>query len=272
MSKYDLIAFDMDGTLLNSKKEIDSSTKDAIKRAIKAGKHVAISTGRCLPELKDVMPEIPDVRYVIAVNGAIVYDYFENKYISRVPVDDDSVEEMLEILKDEDVMIQMHSDKSYVQKDKQAHMDLYNMGVYQKFFDRVATKVDNLRETYLEERFPVYKFNVYPRYIEQREIFRNKFSHLPLTFAYAEIASLECSQTGISKASGLRALCEHLGTDISKAIAVGDSDNDLAMLNEAGLSIAMGNASVNAINAADVIVNDNDHGGCVQAIDDYLLT
>ena len=53
MSRYKLIAFDMDGTLLNSKKEIDPETLEAIKRASEAGKIVALSTGRCMPELKD---------------------------------------------------------------------------------------------------------------------------------------------------------------------------------------------------------------------------
>lgn len=271
MSNYDLIAFDMDGTLLNSNKEISDDSKEAIKKASEANKHVVLSTGRCLPELVRIMPEIPTVRYIIAASGALVYDFFDKKVISRNPIDEATVLEMLTILENEDVMIHIHSDKSYTQKDKASHMANYNMGIYQVAFNKVATKVDNIKDAFLEEHFPAYKFNIYPREVSQREIFEAKFAHLPLTFAHAEIASLECSKKGISKASGLRSLCEYLGIDISRTIAVGDSGNDLAILREAGLSIAMGNSTEDALAIADVVVNDNDHGGCTQAIYNYLL-
>lgn len=271
MSNYDLIAFDMDGTLLNSNKEISEDSKEAIIKATNAGKYVVLSTGRCLPELVRIMPEIPTVRYIIAASGALVYDFHEKKVISRNPIDEATVLEMLTILEGEDVMIHIHSDKSYTQKDKASHMADYNMGIYQVAFNKVATKVDDIKAAFLEEHFPAYKFNVYPREVSQREEFKAKFSHLPLTFAYAEIASLECSKKGISKASGLRSLCDYLGIEVSRTIAVGDSDNDLAILKEAGLAIAMGNSTENALALADVVVNDNDHGGCVQAINNYLL-
>ena len=52
---------------------------------------------------------------------------------------------------------------------------------------------------------------------------------------------------------------------------MGDADNDLAMLRAAGLGVAMGNAIPTAVEAADVQVADNDHGGCAEAVRRYLL-
>ena len=71
MKKYELIAFDMDGTLLNSKKEIDKSSLDAIKYATEKGKIVILSTGRCPSQLQMYVNDIPNLRYLNCLSGAI---------------------------------------------------------------------------------------------------------------------------------------------------------------------------------------------------------
>ena len=73
------------------------------------------------------------------------------------------------------------------------------------------------------------------------------------------------------RGTGLLALAEKLGVAPEATIAVGDADNDLPMLRDAGLAVAMGNANQNARELADVVVADNDHGGCAEAIRRYLL-
>ena len=79
MSDYQLIAFDMDGTLLNSNKQISPETLNAIKRATDAGKTVILCTGRNLAELNAFTEIIPGLRYLDCVSGACVYDLKEKK-------------------------------------------------------------------------------------------------------------------------------------------------------------------------------------------------
>ena len=76
---------------------------------------------------------------------------------------------------------------------------------------------------------------------------------------------------GVSKAVGLRKLCEHLHIPISETIAVGDAPNDLEVLKAAGLAVAMGNSRQQILDMADVVVSDCDHDGCAEAIHQYLL-
>ena len=78
MSKYEVIAFDMDGTLLNSWKQISEHTLEAINRAFDAGKEVILSTGRCVAELREYFKRIPRLRYVVCSSGAILYDVKED--------------------------------------------------------------------------------------------------------------------------------------------------------------------------------------------------
>ena len=73
MSDYQLIAFDMDGTLLNGQKEISPACIHWIHQAALAGKTVILNTGRCPAELEEYFSLLPDLTYVNCVSGALVY-------------------------------------------------------------------------------------------------------------------------------------------------------------------------------------------------------
>ena len=100
---------------------------------------------------------------------------------------------------------------------------------------------------------------------------RERLAGLPVELAESEDASLELSPAGADKGSGLLALAELLGIPRAATIAVGDAENDLPMLRAAGLGVAMGNATDAARAAANVVVADNDHDGCAEAIRRFLL-
>ena len=79
---YQLIAVDMDGTLLNSKKEITPRTAAAVTQALARGYHVVMATGRCYRQIAPYMRRFPAMRYAITSSGAAVADCVENRIIS----------------------------------------------------------------------------------------------------------------------------------------------------------------------------------------------
>jgi hydroxymethylpyrimidine pyrophosphatase-like HAD family hydrolase len=89
---------------------------------------------------------------------------------------------------------------------------------------------------------------------------------LPLQPVVGEAASLELTPAGVSKALGLKLLCEHLGLSLAQCVAVGDAGNDLDVLQAAGHAVAMGNATPEARAVADEVVADNDHDGIAEVI------
>lgn len=271
MNTYDLIAFDMDGTLLNSNKEILPDSLNAIKLAARAGKTVALSTGRCLPELQNFRRILSDVRYFICVSGALVVENPSWKVIHESSIAPEIVEELFERTKFEDVMIHILSMDSVVQSSCAQDMNRYNMGIYQTMFDDITYQPDDIRKYYDSTHVPVYKMNFYSQNETQRQRIKATLSDMPLTFSYSEISSYECSPFGTTKGSGLKMLCKHLGIPIERTIAVGDADNDLDILKTAGLAIAMGNSNRRVLEISDVIVSDNDSNGCAEAIYKYLL-
>lgn len=273
MSQYQLIAFDMDGTLLNSNKQISPETLNAIKRATDAGKTVILCTGRNLAELNAFTEIIPGLRYLDCVSGACVYDLKEKKTLYSQALDPGIVKKLMEFGMEEGAMIHVLSERSIVQKDQQSHMADFHMGIYQTMFDQITDKLENIYNSFCEEPFPVLKLNLYHRdeASRARTVERIKAAGLETALALAESTSLECSDKGIDKGVGLKKLCEHLVLPLEQTIAVGDADNDTMALKTAGLAVAMGNATEPIKALADVIVADCDHNGCAEAIDKYLL-
>ena len=247
MSKYKMIAFDMDGTLLNSQKKVRKETLDAINKAFDVGKEVILCTGRALAELEEYIELIPRMRYMVMTSGAIVYDIKEKKDIYANEISVEIMDEILNYIKD------------------------FHMGIYKPMFNEVAVKVENMLDFYNDNKQPVAKLNLYHTSSEDREETRKAIEGLDVVLANAETTSLEVSAKNTTKGLGLQKLCEHLGISIDETIAVGDADNDLDVLKRAGLSVAMGNANDNVKKIADVVVEDCDHDGCVQAIEKYLL-
>lgn len=271
MSKYKLIAFDMDGTLLNSNKEILPGTLKAIQKAFDNGKEVVLCTGRCIAELNQYIKQIPGLRYIIGVSGALVYDIKEKKAIYANPLKPNQVNSILDVIKEVDAMPHILTEKSIVQTKDAENMDYFHMGVYAPLFEQVATKVDDIFEYYKQQQMNVEKLNVYHANLKDRDNTREKLQNLDLVLANAEQTSIEISAKGTTKGTGLEKLCQYLNINIEEAIAVGDADNDLDVLKKAGLGIAMENANANVKAVADVVVGDCNSDGCVTAIEQYLL-
>ena len=83
--------------------------------------------------------------------------------------------------------------------------------------------------------------------------------------------NLEINPLGVNKASGIQEVCQLLGLQMSQVIAVGDSLNDLAAIQQAGLGVAMGNAQKTILQEADVVVSSNNEDGIAEVIQKYIF-
>lgn len=269
---YKLIAFDMDGTLLNSKKEISQKTLDAMNKAANEGKYITISTGRSISELKPYKDVLKMVRYAILASATIIYDFKEEKMISRTTIPKKYIKNISDAIASEDVMIlAMSEGLGIVPNEELQHIDDYYVGQYKSLYEDTAELVDDILEVVSDEKKDFEKINLYHRDEEARERSLARLNGLDLEMVFSEKTSLEITPKGADKGAGLEKLCEYLGIDISETIAVGDADNDLSIIKKAGLGVAMANANERVKEASDVIVADCDHDGCAEAIENYLM-
>ena len=272
MKNYHLIALDMDGTLLNSKLEISPLTRKAIADAHQAGRHVVLSTGRCISELKEILAVLPEVRYLVCENGCCVYDCKEGKNLHCDPVAEEEVRHILDVIKDEKVVRQVFSEnQSYVGEADDSWMEACRMAKYRDTFKISAIHDPRLFERYDDEHFMIEKVNLYFECEEDRERIRLKLQDRPIQAISTMVYLLECFSKDADKGRGLEKLCQHLSIPMSEVIAVGDGRNDLEMLAAAGLSVAMGNADDFVKEAAHIITDDCDHDGVAKVIYEYLI-
>ena len=264
--KICLIALDMDGTLLMSDKSIHPDTVRDVACAAAQGVHMVYCSGRDISELLPYAEALPQIRYGICTSGSIVYDFHEKKNIFRLAVPQETVLEIIRLAGEKTGMIHFLGDGHSITCGEQIeHMEDYQMGIYKDLYRRVATPVESMQEEALRHD-SIAKVNIYFRSQEDRDRAYQKLKHLPLSFATAEETSLEMTAPGVSKALGLEKLAEHLGIPMEETAGIGDADNDRAVLQAAGLSVAMGNAEDKIKEICDMITDDNDHNGAGKAI------
>ncbi len=272
MAKYSLIALDMDGTLLNSELKLSDGNRLAVKRAAAAGKHVVLSTGRCLPEIRETLEALPEIRYLVCENGSCVYDvkYDYNIHVAPIPVED--IRYILNLLKDEHRVLQVFHEKlSYFDQPNDAWTEDYDVANYRDIYNKTTLWDEKLFDTYDTRPFLIEKINLYFKSAEVQQRYHSILEKRNLKLSDSIGHMIEVVSGEADKGSGLCKLCEKLGISIDETIAVGDSPNDVEILQTAGLSVAMGNAWPEAKAAADVVTEDNDHDGVARVIYDYLL-
>lgn len=265
---YKLIALDMDGTLLRSDKTIDPDSVRDIRAACGAGIQVAFCTGRGIPELTAYFDIVPMMRYAVCDSGAVVYDCAERRILSCESMDRAAVCEAVRAAAKYRAMVHfLTAEESVATAEDVAHMADFHMGVYQKMFSGIARQVDDMMAE-ARRNGTVAKVNLYFRSAEDRETCCAELreSGLPFYLAYTDETSLELTSPDVTKASGLKRLADHLGIPMAQTVGIGDSGNDRAMLEQAGLSVAMGNADADLRELCDRVTLDNDHNGVGAAI------
>lgn len=264
---YQLIALDMDGTLLNSRKQVSEETLREIRKAVSLGKTIVYATGRAVCEMEEYFDQLPEIRYAVFASGAGLYDVQERRAFGLQPIPAELAMRVMDAVKDRDIMPQIVlADCDAVQRDQMDRLEDYQMKPYRPMYERAMTRVEDIRAFAEAHQGEILKMNVYHTNPEDRLRTKERLADLQLEKVFSEVTSLECSAKGVDKGTGLAALCRYLGIDPERSIAVGDAPNDLPMIRTAGLGVAMGNAKPEVLEAADVVVADNDHDGCAEAI------
>lgn len=268
---YQLVAIDMDGTLLDDQKQLSKRNIASVNKALDKGVTVVFSSGRCMAELLDFFPLFPKMRYVICESGAGVYDLKEKKYVFHKTIDPELTKIVFSAVEGEDIMVQvMMENHNVLNRSFFNNLEHYYMDNYRRQFEKNALVVDNSTDYCASHNYPAAKICLYHTDTNARERTRNKLFHLPLTLEYSEVTSLEVSPLGIDKGTGLDALCSHLGISEKECMVIGDFYNDIPILKKAGLAVAMGNAIPAVKEVCQVVTGDCNHSGVADIIEKYV--
>ncbi len=271
-----LLAFDLDGTLLNNDSHVSPKTRDALERAAAAGYTVTIATGRVFTSLPSDIAEIPAIKYAVSSNGAHTIDMSTGKTIYESLIPRQAVLDIMPILMAKTAMTEVFFEhNAYISRYCAEHLEEFGVVTEKRRNYMLSTRkpVEDLEALIYEhiDEFENLKLN-YADYDEQLRVNEKLQKHKDLTVVcYQHLGfGIEIGGGTTSKASALGHLCSQLGLTAENAMVFGDSANDMPMVAFGGVGVAMGNAVDALKNIADVVCPSNEEDGIAAVIDELL--
>lgn len=268
-----LISIDVDGTLINRQGDLTPATRSALQRAADAGIHVTLNTGRPLSESQALLKALPMMRYVVLCTGAEVRDLQTGRVIASHGLTNEENRRLYDLLSPLDGMIQIFNEfdgKLYNRAWDLARADRFcppNLAKMCRETHVAVADLDAFMDGYTGTASKIHLF--FPNHEEKLKA-AALLKGLPFFVSESVPNDIEVMPLGVDKGTGLAALAKYLKITPAEVMAVGDGENDLAMLRYAGLSVAMGNACDAVKETARVVTESNDEDGLAKAVERVL--
>ena len=265
-----LIAIDMDGTLLNSKKELLEETKQYFKNFHNKNTEtlLVLCTGRpetgIRPYLKD-LGYLEENHYIISQNGASIYESQTGKRVMDAFVDSTAIQKWIELGKKHGISVMGAGVDYYYSFDEDPTEWMeFDVKLVSGKLKRIPTKeslnIDFYKILLMGDEE---QLNEFETFIPQE--WRDEFYVVRSQKYLVEVLT-----KGVNKAFGLEKLAQKLNIQPSEIVAIGDAANDIEMLEYAGLAIAMGNGSEEVKAIADIVTDTNENNGVIKVIDKLI--
>ncbi|SDK18672.1 HAD family hydrolase [Sediminibacillus albus] len=257
------VILDMDGTMLNHVNEVSENLKNYVKILRKQGRLVFIATGRTLKEVNDAVPADLKVDGMVCANGMVIYA--EGEQIIKHMLDGGLVKELVEKARKANIYYEVHSNDSpgaALQEDK----GYFEEQIEEPKPDTVKEDEWRSRQAALEQdvewkaRLPwdcAIKIYFFSRDKHQISRWKQTLDQIKKQNDFSTFSSsdhnVEVMEKNISKATGMQYLLEKFSLSSQDVMMVGDSENDLPLMEIAGYAVAMKNAPSNVKEKVDEI-------------------
>jgi Cof subfamily protein (haloacid dehalogenase superfamily) len=265
-----LIAIDLDGTLLNEKKQISERTQTALKAAKQKGVKVVLCTGRPLLGIKSYLKLLgltDKGDFAITYNGGLVQKSDSGEVISEKILTRDQLLSIYDLSKELDVPMNFIDLRQvYCPPYPESKPSLY--GQIMKALPFTDIEMDRIPESFKANK---------AIFCVSQKILDSAISQIPssyydrFTIMKSRPFLLEILNKEVDKGKGLRALGGFLGIAPEEMMTLGDEENDLAMIDYAGLGVAMGNAIEPLKQKAQFVTRTNREDGVAYAVEKFVL-
>lgn len=272
-NKPKILFSDLDGTLLDDRKEIEQSTKEALQDMLAAGFKFAICTGRPLASAKQVAKQFQldgEGCYIVAYNGGVIYDPLKDKIISYETIPCLEARKLMQ--KAEEAGLYAHTyDKTNDTVLTSRHLP--ELDFYIKT-TKLPWKADKDCIHDMEGNPPkiivasLTSHESLKKFQEENAAWADKY----MTSFFSCDPYLEYCPIGVTKGIGLKKLCDFLHIPIEASIATGDERNDIALLQMAGISAVPANAYPQVSAYANYICEKDNNQGAVGEIIRRFIT
>ncbi|MBR1737630.1 MAG: HAD family phosphatase [Firmicutes bacterium] len=249
--KYKLIFTDMDGTLLNKEKFVSKEDMEAIKKAEKMGVQTVICSGRSHMSLQyfvNMLGFDKDEHYAIGYNGGIVYKTKNREIIIQHKMKLEYAKKILNECRKFDIDIILYNDAQIIvekmteevkQYCEMSRLEPVMVGKYEDIMKCDISKI--LLKGSNEKLKKIYDYFLNTEYVKDVDMF------------FSSERLLEFNPKNVNKGSAIKELCEYLGISTDEVIGIGDSYNDIEMIEISGVGVAVQNANDDVKKKADYI-------------------
>jgi len=270
-----IIALDLDGTLLDSNKNLSERNRAALEKAAAAGYEIVPTTGRLFHGMPEEIRSLPFLRYAITINGAQVENVTTGQVLYRAEIPWKQAIDIMQWLETYPVIYDCYMDNrgwmtiAMLDQVDEVVEDIH----YRKLIHDLRIPVEELKDFLAQRQQDVQKIQFF---VTRPELKPEMIGKLPQVFegivaSSAISQNVEVNQSRANKGDALLALADHLGVPHEKTFAFGDGLNDLTMIEKAGVGIAMANAFPEAREVADWITASCDEDGVAVGIEKFCF-
>ena len=287
---YRLVAIDLDGTMLNQYGIITEETKETIKKVQEKNVEVIIASCRAINSVKNFSKEINSQNYFISGNGAITYDIQNDKILYENILSKQKVLQIIKVCEENSIYYNVYTENGIIAKSLNYNTLYYykdnlskpeenqtHINIVENVYDYIEQREEKILKIMIcDEHQSV--FNSIIRKLKEisqievlevshmsRKIIKQGTEEIKLEYFYTEV-----SAQNVDKWNAIENLIKILGISKEEVIAIGDNANDLKMIQNAGLGIAMGESAPYIKQSADKVALGNDENGVAQALEEIF--
>ena len=268
---YKLLVLDVDGTLLNRENRIAAADIAAVKQVAAAGIRVALCTGRVPQSCRWILRQLGLDGYHVFFDGGLVFNPETGHEVYAVPLAPDLVRETTAMAAAEGLHYDVYSATHfYTQSEDWAteiRRSFFRLEPTLTDFDTLSRRERLIKGT-IVTRTPVERKKA--ARLQHHFAGRLIFSWTT-TPAYPEVHFINVIDPAVNKGTALQSLCEFIGVTPAQVVAIGDGENDIALLQRAGLAIAMGDSNPSLQSCAHAVTLNVENAGVAKALHRFVL-
>ena len=288
---YKLVAIDLDGTMLNKYGVITENTKNVIKKVQEKGVEVIIASGRPINSVKNFSKEINSQKYFISGNGAITYDIKNDKILYENILNKNKVLQVIKICEENSIYYNVYTENGIIAKNLNYNTLYYykeninkseenktHINIVESIYDYIEKRDEKILKIMIcDGSKPI--FNSIMKKIREitdieildvshmsRKIIKQGTEEIALEYFYTEISAKD-----VDKWNALEKLIELMNITKEEVVTIGDNANDIKMLKNAGLGVAMGESAPYVKECADEVTTSNDNDGVAVILEKIFL-
>lgn len=262
----------MDGTLLNKQHKISKENKQMLNLANNLGVKIAISTGRNFSVVNIYSELLGFEPIMICSNGA--YVKYKNEVIFSSYIPRETLKEVYNIIKEKNFLIQLDTKDTIISEVKLPEDDSHKMiNTWANRKEKIKFDVSSdLIKSF--DKYDICKVIIMEQEgsskLKDIEKCLEKVQGINVVYSWGGCAEIVYGNT--SKGTAVKLISDLFNINKSEVMCIGDSANDISMLNEAGLAVAMGNANKKLHKYANYITDTNEYNGVAKAVEKFVVT